>query len=413
MRKRLLWIGDGPDCPSGFGRATREILNVLRETYDIVVLGINHLGDPGTVPYPVYTCSPGGDHYGVGRLVWLLNYLTSIGTPVDVICIQQDTWNIQPYILELEQSEHAKIPVIGVLAVDGKNIQAAPWLRGLSHAIFWTQFALDEARSGGYLGPATVIPLGVDLEVYYPEEKYEALAHRRIDVLAGKFIVGNVNRNQPRKRWDLTIKYFATWVKTKKIHDAFLYLHVAPTGDVGVNVRQLMQYYGVIDRLALMDTLVWHGIPEDAMRHSYNCFDVQVSTTQGEGFGLTTFEAMACGVPQIAPDWSALGDLCRDAALLVPCATTAIGPPYQNIVGGVADEAQFIEELDAVYRDAGLREHLRYAGLDLVSEPRFRWSDIGQRYAEVLARVLAPASDAPEDVWRDVTPAVAEQAVPA
>ena len=66
--KKLLWIGDGPDCPSGFGRATREILDVLKEHYDVTVLGLNHLGDPGTVPYPVYSCFPGGDMFGVGRL---------------------------------------------------------------------------------------------------------------------------------------------------------------------------------------------------------------------------------------------------------------------------------------------------------------------------------------------------------
>ncbi len=397
-------MGDGPDVPSGFGRATKEICASLDYRlgglYDVTVLGINANGDPGTVPYPVFTCWPGGDMFGIGRLIWMCDK-----SHPDVIVLQNDPWNIQPYVLQLERfPEYKRIPVIAELAVDGLNIRAG-WLRGLAHAIFWTEFAKKEARKGGYTGPASVIPLGVDLKTFYPEDKQTA-KQRRIPTIADAFVVGNVNRNQPRKRWDSTIKLFAEWIHSRGITDAFLYLHTAPTGDVGIDVKDLAKYYSVLDHLALMEPPTFYGIPEAEMRETYNCFDVCITTTQGEGMGLTTMEAMACGVPCIVPTWAALGDWAEDAAWQVKCSSTCIGSPWVNVIGGVPDEALFIEALDALYRDKGLRESWGMRGLSCMQESRYRWPVIGQAWLKVLEGVLGqknvPAKKITEVEWADL-----------
>ncbi|NCQ29488.1 MAG: glycosyltransferase family 4 protein, partial [Armatimonadetes bacterium] len=41
----------------------------------------------------------------------------------------------------------------------------------------------------------------------------------------------------------------------------------------------------------------------------YNLFDVMVLPTMGEGFGLQFLEAMACGIPVVATDCSAVTEL--------------------------------------------------------------------------------------------------------
>lgn len=383
--KKLLWVGDA-GVPSGFARATHEILDTLRHEYDVTVLGINYRGDPHEYPYPLYAAAPGGDAMGIMRLPWMVHHCQP-----DVIVIQNDGWNIPYYIAQLEKNKLPKIPIVAAVAVDGKNFDGG-WLTGVASAVFWTQFALDEARAGGYKGPADVIPLGVDVDFYQPADKIEARRRRGLPAkMEDTFIVGNVNRNQPRKRWDLTVKYFAEWMKAYDVKDACLYLHTAPTGDESIDVQQLARYYGVLPNLALVEPLKWYGVNEDVMVDTYNSFDVQISTTQGEGFGLTTFEGMACGVPQIVPDWSALGELTRGAARLVPCTSTAVGMPYVNVIGGVADEEQFIASLNDVYRDRHLRNSLKLLGLQRVHESRFRWSSVGERWAEALAGVLSPA----------------------
>jgi len=380
--KKLLWVGDAA-CPSGFARATREILETLQHHYDVTVLGMNYNGDPHPHSYPIYACFPGGDMFGVGRLIWMCDRFKP-----DVIVFQNDGWNIPFYVEHLARfPEYAKIPVVAAVAVDGKNFNGK-WLAGISLAVFWTEFALKEARTGGYTGAGVVIPLGVDLDVYRPEDKTEARKKQGVGVFGDSFVVGNVNRNQPRKRWDLMLRYFAEWIHDGNIEDAFLYMHTAPTGDVGIDVTKLAKYYSVLDHLALAEPPVFYGNSEASMRDTFNCFDVYASTTQGEGMGLPAMEAMACGVPCVLPDWSAYGDWARDATLLVPCTSTCIGAPYQNVIGGVVDGKQFKDALDLLYRDRMARTRIASVGLARVHEPRFRWATIGEAWTSALHSVL-------------------------
>src|ERR1044071_945536 len=108
MRKRLLWVGDSPECVSGFGRASREILDVLRDDYDVTVLGVNYRGDPHALPYPIYAAAVGGDSFRVGRLGWMCNLMHP-----DIIVIQSDPWNIPAYVQRLARlPEFSGIPIV-------------------------------------------------------------------------------------------------------------------------------------------------------------------------------------------------------------------------------------------------------------------------------------------------------------
>jgi glycosyltransferase involved in cell wall biosynthesis len=351
----------------------------------VTALGINYLGDPHNAPYLIYPCHDyyGGDPFGTYRLPKLCKKLNP-----DVVIIQQDPWNFPSYFSALKKAE-VTVPVIGSVAVDGKNCRGRA-MRDLQHAAFWTEFGRDEAVKGGYEGPTSVIPLGVDTSIYHPLDKVTA---RKYAGLTGKyadaFIVGNINRNQPRKRLDLTIANFAEWVKTYNIPDAYLLMHVAPTGDRGYDVDQLMSYYGVFDRLLLSKPDIGLGVTEDALCSVYNSFDVQVSTTQGEGWGLTTMEGMACGIPQIVPDWSGLGEWTEDAAIKIPCVRENIVTPDEiNSIGGVVSSVDFIEALHRVYSDRDFRLDYGERGFHLVREKRFQWDTIANQWLTLVTDFL-------------------------
>ena len=410
--KKLLFVGDA-GCQSGFARATHAILDTVHKHYDTTVLAINFFGDADvqeSFPYPLYAAIAGGDFFGTGRLLWMVNKFRP-----DVIVIQQDGWNIQAYVQVLRackpNGEHrfpefAAIPIVAAVAVDGKNFRAE-WLDTIDLAVFWTEFALNEARLGGYRGEAVVIPLGVDLDVFRPmdrgyiNDRFKALG------IADKFVVGNINRNQPRKRWDLTLRFFAEWVRTRNVPDAYLMLHAAPTGDAGIDVKQMIGYYGLLGRVGLSEPMPLYGPTDDEVCAMYNAFDAQITTTQGEGFGLTTFEGMACGVPQIVPDWSALGELTKGAAVQVPCTSIAINPvaPDLNVIGGVPDERAFLSALDALYGDRGHRELVAKLGRELVEQPQYRWANVGERWVEALDSIFAPKQP---EVWQDLSGTSAE-----
>lgn len=375
--RRLLWIGDA-GVDTGFARCTHKTLDVLKNSWDVTVLGVNYRGDPHDYPYPIYPCFPGGDMFGLGRVAEILQ---KVGP--DVVVVQNDPWNLPAYMRRL-----ANVPVIAALAVDGKNC-AGRGLNGLALAIFWTKFAMQEARLGGYTGPAAVVPLGVDLDIYRPLDRAEA---RKIVGLPSRvhdaFIVGNVNRNQPRKRLDLTIAYFAEWVKRYRRADAYLFLQVAPTGDSGYDCQQLASYFGVANRIILAQPAVFHGVSEEALAAVYSCFDVQFTTTQGEGWGLTTMEGMAAGIPQIVPDWSALGEWTEDAAIKVPCSSIACTPNNINVIGGIMDREGAIGALERAYVDVDLRAACRERGLALVARDCYRWPAIGAAFAAAVSKAL-------------------------
>jgi D-inositol-3-phosphate glycosyltransferase len=377
--RKLLWIGDAA-VSSGFARATHYTLETLRKTWDVHVLGLNYKGDPHSYPYDIYPCWPGGDLFGLGRMVDLIGKIRP-----DVIIVQNDPWNIPAYL-----AKAGNVPIIAAVAVDGKNC-AGRGLNGLKLAIFWTKFGEHEARLGGYSGPTAVVPLGIDLNIYKPYDKLISRRSMRFPKeTEDAFIVGNVNRNQPRKRLDLCVSYFAEWIKTKRINDAYFFFHTAPTGDQGYDVGQLAKYYGIANRLILVEPEIGHGIAESSLTITYNTFDVMLTTTQGEGFGLPTFEGMACGIPQIVPDWAALGELCEDAAIKVPCTTIACTPNKINVIGGVVDREKTIEALDLMYNNPELRKDYTKKGLELVSNPRYRWENIGTAFAEAVEGALYP-----------------------
>ena len=391
VRKKLLWVGDAA-VPSGFAKATHGVLQSLdyrispSNPFDVNVLGMNYRGDPHDYPYPIWSAAPGGDPFGVGRFSWMVGAIKP-----DVIVIQQDPWNFPFYFDQLKKvEEHANIPVIGVVAVDSGNCLGTA-LNELQGAIFWTEFGLNEARKGGFTQPGTVIPLGVDRSVYRTDTRARAREKFLPEYLGeGKervsrddvFIVGCVGRNQLRKRLDLTLSYFAEWIRQYDIRDAWLYIHSAPTGERGFDLAQLASHYDVLDRLILVTPEMFYGLSEEDMSNTYNCFDLYWSTSQGEGMGLPALEAMACGIPCVLPESSAFVEWAREAAYLVYCNEIAVTPGGPNSIGTVVDRTSSIQALDRLYKSSALRKGMAQESLNRAAELRFNWEHIGQRFRE-------------------------------
>lgn len=387
MKPNLLWVGDAV-CSSGFARATHHTLDVLKETFSVHVLGLNSQGTPHDYPYDIWPCYPGGDLFGRGRMQELIGRIQP-----DLIVIQNDPWNFPGYL-----KHTAEVPVVGAVAVDGMNCQGHLMNR-LALAVFWTKFGEREARKGGYTGQSAVVPLGVDLELYKPMDRVEARVRCGLPHdLRDKFIIGNVNRNQPRKRMDLTVSIFCEWISTRGIDDAYLYLHVAPTGEDAYDVGQLMSYYGYKGkdlRLLTAEPEIFVGLPEYKVAWTYSMFDAMLTTTQGEGWGLTTMEGMACGIPQIVPDWAALGEWAT-AAMRVPCSEIAVTPTSQkspiklNVIGGVIDRRSTLDALDQIYADRKLRQQMSEDGLALVQQPQYRWPNVGAAFRDAIVNAMYP-----------------------
>jgi D-inositol-3-phosphate glycosyltransferase len=277
VKPKLLWVGDAV-ATTGFGTVTHGVLDRLHKTWDVSVLGVNYLGDPHTYPYPIYPAQLGGDIWGLGRLEQLV-----AGIDPDVVVILNDPWVVKDYLPMLSKY---RAKVAAYIPIDAKNVRkdfVAP-LNQLDLAIPYTQFGLDELTKSGLTIPTTIIPHGFDSSVYKPMPSAEA--RKPLGLAPSWFVVGCVARNQPRKRLDLLVQYFAEWVHTtNKPNSVRLYPHCAMQ-DIGWDIVQMAQYRGIEDRLIVTDPKQMsasRGVPREALANIYNSFDVHAMTTAGEG----------------------------------------------------------------------------------------------------------------------------------
>jgi glycosyltransferase involved in cell wall biosynthesis len=367
---------------------TRHVLGGLQALgWECHCLALNYFGDPHRETFACYPASLGGDLHGMRRYRELVRRLQP-----DACLVLHDPWIVAAY-LEHKGDE----PLLAYMPVDGRNVATAAALNALTLAVFYTQFGLAEARQGGYTGPATVIPHGVDAGLFHPMDRADCWRRVGVPVLEDDaFVVGNVNRNQPRKRLDLSLSAFARWVAEERPdRPAYLWLHCAAK-DRGWDLEQLATYYGVGPRLIVTNrdmTSFW-GLKVADMPLVYNAFHVQLNTSTGEGWGLTTFEGMACGVPQIVGDWAALGEWAKGAAYLVPCTATTATVEQVNVIGGVPDEAGLVQAIQHLYSDEALRAELGQWGRALAQQPRFHWAAIAAQFDRALRAAVAGDLDA-------------------
>jgi glycosyltransferase involved in cell wall biosynthesis len=145
---------------------------------------------------------------------------------------------------------------------------------------------------------AKYIPHGVDTDLFKPmlAPKYGK------ENCPNAFIVGCVARNQHRKNIPRLLKGFGQFVKKRKLSpdQAKLILHMDWNDAMGWVFPDFAKQYGLEEYLMppLMGNLdMGQHISDEDMANLYNCMDVFVLPTGGEGFGIPTVEAMSCGVP--------------------------------------------------------------------------------------------------------------------
>ncbi|GIG27675.1 glycosyltransferase family 4 protein [Cellulomonas marina] len=113
-------------------------------------------------------------------------------------------------------------------------------------------------------------------------------------------------------------------------------------------------------------------VPEALMPALYAAADAVVMPSRGEGYGLPALEAMACGVPLVATDWSGLGDLLDegvalpvDVERLVEIRPDEMGPVYAGQRWAQPSVPSLVAQLHRVVDDraamaavgAAAREH--------------------------------------------------------
>ena len=123
-----------------------------------------------------------------------------------------------------------------------------------------------------------------------------------------------MNKGNPsRKNFDEMIHAFAAF---HKIHnDTFLFMQTDRGEGVDgmVNIPELCSYLGLVEGEDYAFPNPYQnaiGFPPEYLADLYRASNVHLLTSAGEGFGIPTLEAQACGTPVIVGDWTASAELC-------------------------------------------------------------------------------------------------------
>ena len=210
----------------------------------------------------------------------------------------------------------------------------------------------------------TVLPAGVDVEVFRPRDRAEA--RRRLG-LEGKRVLLCVGRFDPLKRYDLAVSAAALLREREQV------MVVLVGGDLerdpeAKRLSVLAKTLGLeghvrFDGAAPHNELPWH----------YSAADVVLAPSWYESYGLVALEAMACGVPVVAARTGGLSSLVRDGetGYLVPLHTPE----------AYADRVEVLLANDA------LREAMGRAGRRRAEA--MGWDAIGRRFVEFYDGLLS------------------------
>ena len=244
-------------------------------------------------------------------------------------------------------------------------------------------------------------PIDVLLHGFNPQHSFsmpKELARKQLSLPNDMFLFLNLNRNQPRKRYDILIMAFVELLVKYPTKPLFL-LCICDKGEKGgwwlfdLFSRELKLRGVPIEPFAqrLIITAQNMSFKDEEINMFYNAADVGISTADGEGWGLCQFEQMGVGVPQVVPDIGGFKEFCtpENSALVKPTVRYYL-PTAFSPVGGEAmacDPHAVCLGMEEYVLNSGLLAKHGAAAKAKVSS--YTW----QKSCETLIRRLKAAKD--------------------
>ncbi|PNH12551.1 D-inositol 3-phosphate glycosyltransferase [Tetrabaena socialis] len=271
-------------------------------------------------------------------------------------------------------------------------------------AFAFTPYWKDCIVKQGLTLPCDVLEHGINPEVYYPIPK--RVARTYFGLHQDDFIVLNLNRNQPRKRWDTCMKAFAHVIAAHKNREAgkpvikFI---------IGTALKGAWDLIEIFERELLkrgitlqegMKHLIIIDNPQKLTDHEinvlYNASDCGINTADGEGVGLCSVEPGVIGVPQIVPRLGGFIDFFDDeSAIMVEPTMAYYVDASRDMVGGEAlmcDYGDFADAIEMYYENPALRVKHGAAARQKILVPHL-WQGIASHFIDIVEKVHSGMDD--------------------
>ena len=387
---KILYAGDA-FVQTGFGRVAEYLLPALAKEHEVHVLATNWHGDydEEAVKYKSYPAmAHGSDPFGSHRIAELVQTIQP-----DLVWVTNDLWvaiNLWEAVKPLKEGLGFKFfvytPIDSYGIFPELNDPVSEW-DGLAT---YTEFGKQELIKMGYDKPIHIIPHGTDFTKFFPMDPLET--RRELGVPEDTFIVFNGNRNQPRKRIDLTIKGFIEFAKDKP--DARLWLNMGAK-DMGWEIVPLFKRvardsgYDATGKLILTSPhfSTHNCLSIEQLNKVYNAVDIGLNTCIGEGWGLVNSEHAATGTAQVVPDHTSLKEI-FDGIPRIACNGSETDRNY-GLERLPPDPSSVAAILNDYYEDRSALEKAGQWCHDRIHEKQFTWPVITKKMLRIVNEVLS------------------------
>lgn len=221
--------------------------------------------------------------------------------------------------------------------------------------------------------PIYVFPHGFDHNLYYPINQNIARTYYGYD--EGDFMVLNLNRNQPRKRWDTTLIAWIEFVErhyhvniTKKLTKNDCKINKHTSKPIKLVIGTMVDGYWNLSNL-IENEVKFRDVPLDYVLKTiitiqspqalsdrdinilYNACDIGVNSADGEGFGLCGFEGLALGKAQVSAYVGGMREFLNDnISILIKPKINIYLDNKSNGIGGVAELTDPHEYAEAFWK---------------------------------------------------------------
>ena len=314
---RIGWNSNAPWATTGYGSQTAQVVKRLkRDNHDVAVFsnygieGGNNLWNK----IPVY--QRGADLYSNDVVPAHMAHWTSYDPKqAHILFTLYDVW-------VFKGARWADWNVASWVPID--HAPAPPMVSAWCRQDFVTPIAMSEYGQGVLANvgvDALYIPHAIE-KVFKPTKEHNGVSGRKfIGIPEDKFVVGmnaaNKGVSPTRKAFGENILAFSLFAQMHD--DVVLYLHTDQLGSFGgIKLNELCASVGLKpEQYKFVDPYLYRlGIEQETLASIYTAMDVLLATSYGEGFGIPTIEAQACGTPVIVSDFAASTELCGDGWLV-------------------------------------------------------------------------------------------------
>lgn len=374
---------NSPGQPTGYGYQGKLLVQQMLK-HDIKVAALSNYGCEGNkreleIGGQIIPEYPRGlRQYSDDVIVpWHADFVSDYPDRQDALLTLYDVWvyNALPGVDKFD------VPIIAWTPLDHVSLppNVAEFLRRENvTAVTMSPHGQRQLEHAGL--PSTYIPHMIDTNVYKPTYKMsDGLSAREyLGIDDDVFLVGMVAANKAnqiihRKAYAENLLAFGLFLKRHP--EAKMYIHAEPSGMMGgFDLPALIKACGIpMDSVVFPDPFAHRcGFPEKDMAALYTAFDVLLHVSYGEGFGVPSIEAQACGTRVIASGWAASQDLVSEDSWLVE------GIPFwdepQKAWYNIPIIPSILEALEMAYEaDRGVSQYAREFAKKFDVETVWRW----------------------------------------